>query len=43
VHADLKSKGVVFIQEPDAQPWGTFAIIQDSEGNHLLLVEQPGG
>lgn len=40
---DLKSKGVVFLSEPDAQPWGTFATIQDSEGNSLLLVQQPGG
>ena len=37
----LKAKGVNFIQEPDTQPWGTFSIIQDSEGNHILLVEQP--
>jgi lactoylglutathione lyase len=42
VHAELKAKGVTFVQEPDVQPWGTFAIIQDSEGNHILLVEQPG-
>jgi catechol 2,3-dioxygenase-like lactoylglutathione lyase family enzyme len=42
-HETLKAKGVTFVQEPDAQPWGTFAIIQDSEGNHLILVEQPGG
>lgn len=41
LHADLKNKNVTFVQEPDAQPWGTFAIIQDSEGNHLILVEQP--
>jgi catechol 2,3-dioxygenase-like lactoylglutathione lyase family enzyme len=43
VYADLKRKGVVFVQEPDAQPWGTYATIQDSEGNHLLLVEPPKG
>jgi lactoylglutathione lyase len=43
VYADLKGKGVVFVQEPDAQPWGTYAMIQDSEGNHLILVEQPAG
>jgi predicted enzyme related to lactoylglutathione lyase len=41
LHADLTAKGVAFIQEPDEQPWGTFAIIQDSEGNHLIVVEQP--
>ena len=43
VYADLKAKGVVFMQEPETQPWGTYATIQDSEGNHLLLVEQPEG
>lgn len=41
--ADLKAKGVTFISEPDQQPWGTYAMIQDSEGNGLLLVEQPKG
>jgi catechol 2,3-dioxygenase-like lactoylglutathione lyase family enzyme len=41
VHAGLKGKGVTFVHEPDAQPWGTFATIRDSEGNHILLVEQP--
>ena len=37
----LKEKGVKFTQEPDEQPWGTFATLVDSEGNKLLLVEQP--
>ena len=37
----LKSKGVKFVQEPDVQPWGTNAIIEDSEGNRLILVELP--
>lgn len=41
VYAVLKAKGVTFVQEPDKQPWGTYATIKDSEGNHLLLVEQP--
>jgi predicted enzyme related to lactoylglutathione lyase len=39
----LKAKGVKFIQEPEAQPWGTYATIVDSEGNHILLVQQPAG
>jgi lactoylglutathione lyase len=43
LHEELKAKGVVFVQEPDVQPWGTFAMIEDSEGNTLLLVEQPAG
>jgi catechol 2,3-dioxygenase-like lactoylglutathione lyase family enzyme len=41
LQTDLKSKGVNFIQDPDEQPWGIFAIILDSEGNHLILVQQP--
>lgn len=40
-YEELKSKGVKFIQEPDVQPWGTFAIIEDSEGNHLIVNQQP--
>ena len=39
--ADLKQKGVTFTSEPDVQPWGTNAMIRDSEGNQILLVEQP--
>ncbi len=39
---DLKKKGVQFTQEPDKQPWGTYATIVDSEGNKILLVEPPG-
>ena len=38
---DLKAKGVEFVTEPDVQPWGTSAFIRDSEGNSILLVEQP--
>jgi lactoylglutathione lyase len=37
----LKARRVTFVQEPDEQPWGTYATIEDSEGNHILLVEQP--
>ena len=43
VHAELKQKGVTFVQEPDPQPWGTYATIRDSEGNNIILVEQPKG
>jgi catechol 2,3-dioxygenase-like lactoylglutathione lyase family enzyme len=43
VAADLKKKGVTFTSEPDKQPWGTYATIADSEGNKILLVEQPKG
>ena len=41
LHADLSSKGVTFVQQPDPQLWGTYATIQDSEGNRLILVELP--
>ena len=41
LHADLVAKGVRFVQEPEAQPWGTYAIVEDSEGNKLVLVELP--
>jgi len=43
LQARLKANGVVFVQEPDVQSWGTSAIIQDSEGNRLILVERPQG
>ena len=41
VAAQLKARGVKFVSEPQKQPWGTYATIEDSEGNQLLLVEQP--
>jgi catechol 2,3-dioxygenase-like lactoylglutathione lyase family enzyme len=37
----LKAGGVKIVHEPDVQPWGTNAVIEDSEGNNILLVEQP--
>jgi lactoylglutathione lyase len=37
----LKARRVEFVQEPEEQPWGTYATIEDSEGNHILLVERP--
>lgn len=40
---ELKAKGAEFVQEPDVQAWGTYAIIKDSEGNRLILVQQPKG
>lgn len=35
----LTAKGVHFAEDPAKQPWGTFAIIEDSEKNRLILVE----
>ena len=39
--AELTARGVKFVSAPEQQPWGTFATIEDPEGNRLLLVEQP--
>jgi len=33
----LKERGVTFTQDVVAQPWGTSAILQDSEGNQIML------
>jgi predicted enzyme related to lactoylglutathione lyase len=42
-HKELKSRGIEFVQEPEVQPWGTYAIIKDSEGNSLIMSELPKG
>lgn len=39
LHTDLKAKGVNFTTEPTKEFWGSFAFVEDSEGNQLLLVE----
>ena len=36
-YADLKAKGVEFPGEPREEPWGTYAIFKDSEGNSFVL------
>ncbi len=41
LYKDYRAKGVKFVQEPDVQPWGTSAILEDSEGNRLILREAP--
>jgi predicted enzyme related to lactoylglutathione lyase len=33
----MKAKGVVFDVEPTKQPWGTFAIFRDPDGNTFVL------
>ncbi len=42
VFRHLKSKGVKFIQIPTLENYGTYAIIEDSEGNKIILVEPVG-
>ena len=33
----LQAKGVVFVQEPRTEGWGTAAIFQDPDGNKFVL------
>ncbi|GAB4560607.1 MAG: glyoxalase superfamily protein [Anaerolineae bacterium] len=40
LYEQLTQKGVRFVQPPDKQPWGTYAVFEDSEGNRLMLVER---
>jgi catechol 2,3-dioxygenase-like lactoylglutathione lyase family enzyme len=40
-HAELSAKGVTFLQEPAARPYGMEAVMRDNSGNWLVLVE-PG-
>ena len=41
LYENLKARGVRIAQEPDVQPWGTYMMILDPEGNGLLMVEPP--
>jgi len=34
---ELKARGVEFQSEPKEEPWGTYAIFKDSEGNSFVL------
>jgi predicted enzyme related to lactoylglutathione lyase len=36
-YEDLSAKGAVFVKPPKAESWGTMAILQDSEGNQIVL------
>lgn len=38
-YEELRAKGVEFIQEPSARPYGTEALCRDNSGNWLVLVE----
>jgi len=33
----LKERGVEFVEEPQQQPWGTYAIFKDPDGNTFVL------
>ena len=36
-HRQLSERGVEFESPPQKQPWGTFAIMKDSEGNRFVI------
>ena len=36
-YAELVNRGVEFVAPPEKQPWGSFAIMKDSEGNQIVL------
>jgi predicted enzyme related to lactoylglutathione lyase len=36
-YAELSAKGVEFAGPPQNQPWGSFAMMKDSEGNSITL------
>ena len=36
-HRQLSARGVTFRQGPTKQPWGTFAIFEDLEGNSFVM------
>ncbi|HZU27877.1 MAG TPA: VOC family protein, partial [Bryobacteraceae bacterium] len=36
-YANLQSRGVEFAGPPQKQPWGTFVMMKDSEGNQIVL------
>ena len=36
-HRQLSERGVEFVSPPQKQPWGTFAIFKDPDGNQFVL------
>ena len=34
----LRGRGVKILHEPEAQPWGSYMVIEDSEGNSLIMT-----
>ena len=36
-YAELKARGVEFTSPPEKQPWGTFAVFRDPDGNQFVL------
>jgi predicted enzyme related to lactoylglutathione lyase len=40
--SELSAKGVEFVQEPQARPYGTEAVCRDNSGNWIVLIELAG-
>ena len=36
-YEQLRKRGVEFEEEPQKQPWGTYAIFKDPDGNRFVL------
>lgn len=36
-YRQLKQRGVEFLHEPKTQPWGTYTIFKDPEGNQFVM------
>lgn len=36
-YEELKARGVEFLAEPQTQPWGTFVVMKDVDGNQFVL------
>ena len=36
-YEELKNRGVEFVSPPKKEPWGTFAIMKDADGNQFVL------
>jgi predicted enzyme related to lactoylglutathione lyase len=36
-YRQLRARGVVFVSEPQKQPWGEFAMFEDPDGNQFVL------
>lgn len=39
-HADYVARGVEFTEGPTKQPWGTYAIFKDVDGNQFVLSQK---
>jgi predicted enzyme related to lactoylglutathione lyase len=36
-YRQLSQRGVEFVKQPEKQPWGTFAMFKDPDGNQFVL------